>query len=449
MVLQELKTTFRLAIPLMAGQIGHMLLGVADTVMLGRLGATELAASSFAHIIIWVPIVTSLGLMAAVSMRVSQARGAGTPEPAAEALRNGLWLALAAGLAITGGLLALMPWLDRFGQPADVVAAVPAIFLPVALSVLPALLTMPLKNFADAMERPWPVFWIGLGTVVLNVLLNWIMIFGKWGCPAMGLAGAGWATFAARTIGLIALFAWVATTPAFVGWRPRRWSAAPRWALLSRLLALGSPISLGLLTEVAAFNLAGLMAGWLGTTALAAHQIALTCASFTFMAPLGLATATTVKVGACHGAKDAPRLRAVAIGSLWAGAGLMVVSAVTFLLLGPTIASWFIDDPAVRTLAARLLIIAGLFQIFDGLQVTASGVLRGLNDVRVPALLAFVAYWVLALPLAWFAAFRMGWHAEGIWTGLAVGLAVVAAALVARVFRRLPRAGSSALPTHG
>jgi MATE family multidrug resistance protein len=157
------------------------------------------------------------------------------------------------------------------------------------------------------------------------------------------------------------------------------------------------------------------------------------------MVPLGLSMATTVRVGACHGAKDHGRLRTIAFGSIWAGGVLMAVSAAAFLLFGNAISGWFIDDPAVRTLAARLLVIAGLFQIFDGLQVTASGVLRGLHDVRIPAVLAFIAYWVLALPLAWLAAFHLGWHAEGIWTGLACGLAVAAFALVMRVRRSLPR----------
>ena len=423
----------------MAGQVGHMLMGVADTVMLGRLGATELAASSLVHIIIWVPLVCGIGLLASVSMRVSQARGAHDTDAAAGALHHGLWIAGAFGAAMTAGLLALMPWLHLLGQPADVVAAVPALYVPVALSVLPAMAGMVLKNFADAMERPWPAFWINLGGVLLNVVLNWIMIFGKLGCPALGLAGAGWATFLARTATFAAMLVWVAGAPGFDGWRPGRWLAMPSRRLTARLLALGVPVGLGLLTEVAAFNLAGLMAGWLGTASLAAHQIALTCASFTFMVPLGLSMATTVRVGACHGARDHDRLRAVAIGSIWAGAVVMAVSAAAFLIFGGTISRWFIGDPQVCALAAKLLAIAGLFQVFDGVQVTASGVLRGMHDVRVPAVLAIAAYWVVALPMAWTAAFFLGWGAAGIWTGLALGLAVAAAALVARVRRTLGR----------
>lgn len=430
----------------MAGQVGQMLMGVADTVMLGRLGARELAASSLTHIIIWVPLICGVGLLASVSMRVAQARGAGDTGAAASALHHGLWISLAAGAALVAGLLALMPWLDRFGQPVDVVAAAPSIYVPVALSVLPALAAVVFKNFADAMERPWPGFWINLAGVALNVALNWIMIFGNLGCPALGLAGAGWATFIARAATALALWYWVATSTHFVEWRPVRWTAAPTRPLTARLLALGTPVSLGLFTEVAAFNLAGLMAGWLGTTSLAAHQIALTCASCTFMLPLGLSMATTVRVGASHGARDHAKLRAIAAGSLWAGGLLMTVSAAGFLIFGPVISGWFIDDAAVRALAARLLIIAGLFQIFDGLQVTASGVLRGLHDVRVPALLAFGAYWVVALPLAWTAAFSFGWGAAGIWTGLAVGLAAAAGALVLRVRRSLERLGFNGGP---
>jgi MATE family multidrug resistance protein len=448
MLLRELKSTLLLALPLMAGQVGQMVMGMTDTIMLGRLGPTELAASSFANILVWIPMVFGIGLMVAVSMRVSQARGSNSPDIAAESLRHGLWLGLVAGAALAAGLLALLPWLGHFGQSPEVAAAAPVFYLPVALSVLPALMTMALKNYADAMEQPWVCFWINLGGILLNVLLNWLLIFGKLGCPALGLAGAGWATCAARTATLIALFAWVATAPAFRGWRPLRWAIVPRWAVMTRLLALGTPVSLGLLTEVAAFGTAGLMAGWLGTASLAAHQIALSCASFTFMVPLGLSMATTVRVGACHGAEERARLRAIAIGSLAAGAGLMTLSAAGFLCFGPIIAGWFVSDPGVQSLAARLLVIAGLFQIFDGLQITASGVLRGLNDVRVPALLSFVAYWVLALPLAWVAAFVLGWNAEGIWAGLALGLGAVACALVIRVRRSVgrPRAVTNGPP---
>ena len=437
MVFRELKATLLLAVPLMAGQLGQMLIGLADTIMVGRLGPLELAASSFANIILWVPLVCGMGLMVAVSMRVSQARGAWQPEAAAAAVRHGTWLSLIVGVPTVLSLLALIPWLGHFGQPPDVAAAAPEFFVPVALSVLPALMTMALKNFADAMEQPWPAFWIGLAGIGLNVLLNWIFIFGHLGVPAWGLAGAGWATFAARTATLLVMFAWVATTPAFQGWRPVHWWNRPHGPTLKRLLALGTPVSLGLLTEVGAFSMAGLMAGWLGTTSLAAHQIALTCASVTFMIPLGLSMATTVRIGACHGASDHTRLRHIAIGSLAAGVGIMSLSATGFLALGPTIASWFVTDPAVSGLAARLLIIAGLFQLFDGLQVTASGVLRGMNDVRLPALLAGLAYWVLALPLAWIAAFPLHWKAEGIWVGLAIGLAAVSFALLARIRNRL------------
>ena len=242
MVFRELKATLLLAVPLMAGQLGQMLMGLADTIMLARLGPLELAASSFANIILWVPLVCGMGLMVAVSMRVSQARGAWQPEAAATAVRHGIWLGLIVGVPTVLSLLALIPWLGNFGQPPDVAAAAPEFFVPVALSVLPAVMTMALKNFADAMEQPWPAFWIGLAGIGLNVLLNWIFIFGHLGVPAWGLAGAGWATLAARTATLLVMFAWVATTPAFQGWRPVHWWNRPHGPTLKRLLALGTPV---------------------------------------------------------------------------------------------------------------------------------------------------------------------------------------------------------------
>jgi MATE family multidrug resistance protein len=228
----------------------------------------------------------------------------------------------------------------------------------------------------------------------------------------------------------------VLLTPAFVGWRPARWMVPLAGARLRQLLSLGLPVSFGLVVEVAAFNIGALMTGWIGAASMAAHQIALTCASTTFMIPLGLSMATTVRVGECFGADEKERVRTVAAGALLAALGIMATAAALFFAFRQQIAALFVKDPAVRDLAGRLLIIAGLFQLADGFQVVAGGALRGLNDVRRPALIAVASYWLIALPFGWFAAFHLHWNAEGIWAGLAAGLASAALALGWRLMRK-------------
>jgi MATE family multidrug resistance protein len=421
---------------MMAGQLGQMLHGVADTVMLGAVGVTELAASTFANTLVHPPLIVGLGLLASVSIRVSQARGANTPNVAAETLRLGLALATVGGLALLALLLALVPAFPLFRQPPEVAARAPEFFRPVALSILPVMLSIALKNYSDAMARPWIPFAILLGGVALNILLNWIMIFGNLGCPPLGLAGAAWATLVSRTIACLALASWILRTRAFAGWLPTRWLAPLPLRRARRLLALGLPISFAWLVEVAAFNFGGLMTGWLNAASLAAHQIALTCASTTFMIPLGISMATTVRVGECLGAGEKSRVRTVALSSLLAGLTLMAAAAIILSAFRHHIASWFTQDHAVRHLTARLLLIAALFQLADGFQVVAAGALRGLNDVRRPALIALSSYWLIALPLGWFAAFHLHWHAEGVWTGFAAGLAFAALTLGTRIARK-------------
>ncbi|HEX8312520.1 MAG TPA: MATE family efflux transporter [Chthoniobacteraceae bacterium] len=432
----ECRETITLALPLISGQVSQMLISVVDTVMVGQLGVTELGAATLTNTVLAVPYVLSIGLLSSISVRVSQARGAGRPGDAADALRHGTWLALLFALGVMAMAVAGIPLLSRLGQPPEVVASTPTYLVIVAGSFIPAMLSMAWKNHADALNKPWPAFWILFSGVLLNMFLNWLWIYGRWGFPALGLEGAGWATLAARCATAVAMFVWMTRSTAVRLWMPSRWWTRTTTASFATLLAIGFPASLQLLTEVSAFACASLLIGTLGAVPLAAHQVAITCAATTFMVPLGVAMAITVRVGEIVGAHEYARLRRVLASGWLYALVFMALSMTVFLLCGEWIARQFVTDPGVVKIAAGLLIVAGFFQLVDGLQVVCAGALRGINDVRVPAWVALLAYWGLALPGGAYLGLSAGWGAAGVWIGLAGGLTVAAAALTVRAWRR-------------
>lgn len=435
-LLAESRTTIRLAVPLIIGQLGQMLISLSDTLMLGWLGVTPLAACSFANTLIYLPMMFGIGMSMAVSIRVSQARGADDPAAARAALRHGLHITIALGLLTLAGAFALLPFLGLFRQDPRVIAIVPDFLLLVAASMIPAMASMAVKNHADAMNRPWPVFWISIGGVALNILLNWLLIFGKWGAPELGLEGAAVATLIARTAALVGMIVWCRGDAALREWVPIRWLRPPDWAGVKDLLRTGFPASMQLLAEVSAFVAATLIIGNMGEAALASHQVAIQCAATVFMVPLGISMALTVRVGEAFGARNHAAMRPIVVSGWAMGAACMLVSASSFILLNDELAGLFIDDPAVRRVAASLLVVAGAFQFCDSMQIIAAGALRGLDDVKIPAWLALGAYWVVSIPVGWVLAYPAGLGVTGMWWGITLGLTITAVLLGRRIWRK-------------
>jgi multidrug resistance protein, MATE family len=439
-LLHESRITLKLALPLMIGQLSQMLMGVVDTVMVGRLGVQELAALTFVNSLFYVPFIFGIGLLTGISVFTSNSRGANDPAGARGSCRHGLYLSLVLGVVLFALTWGVSLHLDFFKQPADVMQRAKGFFQIIMASIIPALASIALKNHADALNRPWPPFWIFLGGVGLNVVLNWVMIYGNLGCPALGFEGAAWATLISRIAILVAMFWWLKSAKDLHEWVPARWFSALHLRDLGQLLSIGLPASLQMMCEVSAFSSAGLLMGFfeptaLATLALAAHQIAITLAGTAFMIPLGLSMALTVRVGEAKGAGEIKRLRPIAVSGWLLGAGYSLVAAVGFLVCGKWIAAKFIDAPEVIALAASLLVVVGLFQLFDSLQVAAAAMLRGLEDARVPALMGFVSYWVVALPVGTGLAFGCKLGPIGIWWGLAAGLFVAAATLGPRLWK--------------
>jgi MATE family multidrug resistance protein len=297
-------------------------------------------------------------------------------------------------------------------------------FLLIAASLVPTLYFQVQRQYLDAMGRPWVGTSIMLADIALNALLNWMFIWGRLGAPALGLAGSGVATLLARSaaVGFIAL--WLR--------RERTTGGGLEWARFRAMLAMGVPAGGSLLFESGAFAAAALMMGWLGATALAAHQIALSCAALTFMVPLGLSMAASIRISKALGGGRREALRAIGFGVLVLSGLIMLAFAIVFLSAGTLLARGFTADPAVISLAAQLLGVAALFQLFDGTQVVASGALRGLTDVKVPTVITFIAYWLVSLPLGYGLAFHTGLGPRGVWIGLASGLASAAVLLATR-----------------
>jgi MATE family multidrug resistance protein len=434
--LSELRQTLALALPIIGGSVSQILMGLTDSAMVGHVGKVPLAASAFAGSVFSVFFVAGIGLLAPVSVLVARAHGAGRSGECARWLRHGLAVALAMSVCLALLLTRLSTELHRFGQPVEVVAAVNPFFVIIACSLVPTFLFQVLRQFAEALGRPWQPMIILFLSVGLNALLNWIFIFGHFGAPALGLTGSGCSTLLARCVSVLLLWSWLRRQPGIDALLPRLGqSAGLAWPHFREMFHIGVPVAGQLLFEVGAFSSAALLMGWLGTVALAAHQIAVSCASFTFMFPLGLAMAVSIRLSQAVGAGRREALRPIGFGALGLGVAVMGGFALVFAFAGAWIARGFTTDPDVAAVAAQLLFVAAFFQVFDGAQVVGSGALRGLTDVRIPTLITFIAYWLVALPGGYLLGFRFHLGAVGIWIGLAAGLAAAALLLAWRLVR--------------
>lgn len=440
---RELKNTLLLAAPIMAGHVGQMLMGLVDTLMIGRVGVAELAASALANNLFHIFLVFGLGLMTSVSIVVANAFGSQDQSSAGRGLRHGLQLALLAGVVIAAAGSILFPLLSLMGQEPEVVEKGKPYLVFLLLS-LPFIFTqMAAKNFSESVSSPWPAFWTSLIAICANVFLNWVFIFGNLGAPEMGLTGAGLATLLARILALLLLLIWLRYDPFFRPWLPQKWILPFDFGAVSQLFRLGFPMALQILFEVLIFSVTAIVIGILGVVPLAAHQIAITCAATTFMFPLGLGMALTIRVSQTAGAKEWQRLQNICRSTFLFTVFQAVVFAFGYIIFRDDIARFFTTSAEVADLAAALLFLAACFQIVDGLQTTAMGALRGLRDIKLPTLLTFGAYWIISFPLGVYLGFLTPLGAKGFWIAFCVGLGLVAISLMLRLRHLIKHSYSS------
>src|SRR6185503_16365676 len=431
----ELGAMVRLALPIVVVQLGQMLMGVVDTVMVGHVSANAIAAVALGNLYFFGAAIFGMGALMALDPVVAQAVGARDTTAIARGVQRGLILALGLSVVATALLLPARPVLGLLRQPAGV-ADVAATYARVEIvGILPFYLFGALRQSLQAIKRVAPIVGAIVAGNLTNVGLNYLWIYGNLGFPAGGAIGSAWATSVSRWVMLALLLA--------VAWRSLRPQLIPlrrealAWEPLRRMVVLGAPIGIQYELEYGVFAVVGIMMGWMGMEQLAGHQVALNLASLAFMVPLGVSAAAAVLVGHAVGRGDIAEARRAAAAGLVAGVGFMSASALVMLLLPMSLARIYTTDAGVAALAASLIPIAGVFQVFDGIQVVSIGILRGVADTRAPMVVNVLGFWLVGLPVSAALGFGAGGGPRGLWWGLTVGLMLVALILVWRVRRRL------------
>jgi MATE family multidrug resistance protein len=434
---QHIRATLAIGGPLIGGQLALTLISLTDTVMMGWYGVEELAAvtlgASFFHVI----VILGMGFALAVMPMVAAASSNGDSVQVRRVTRMGLWLGLAFGV-----LSLPMFWFSgaillSLGQEPSV-AADGQLYLRIAgLGIVPAVLALVLRSHLSALERPRVVLWAWLGGAALNGAMNWVLIFGNLGAPELGIAGAAIASVGTHVLILLilAIFAARARGLADYALFERFWRSD--WAVFFDVFRLGWPISLTLLAESGLFVGTTIMMGWIGTTELAASGIALQIISVTFMVHIGLSSAATVRAGLAWGKGDRENLRLAAVAALSLSAAMVAFTIALLIGFREGLVGLFVGPgdplrPAIVALGAQLLIVAAIFQLADAAQVMALGLLRGVQDTRIPMIYAVVSYWLVGMPCAYVLGFTLGWGATGIWWGLVVGLMLAGGLMIWR-----------------
>jgi multidrug resistance protein, MATE family len=434
---QEIRSLMRLALPIVTVQVGLMMMGVVDTLMVGRVSAAALAAVALGNIYFFSVAIFGMGVLFALDPVISQAVGARDDTAIARGVQRGLVLALVLAALALIPLLAVEPLIVFLAQPADVVPMAAGYVHAATPGILAFFAFVVLRQTLQAMDRVRPIVAAIVLANLVNVALNWTLVFGRFGFPALGPVGTGWASTISRwtmLVGLI-LFTLSRLGPYL---RPAGREVL-RLRPLGRMLRIGLPVGAQLELEVGAFAAVALVMGWIGTAEMAGHQVAINLASLTFMVPLGMAQAASVRVGQAVGRAEPGGARRSSLTALVSGGAFMAVMAVIFLAFPGPLTALYTSEPEVVLIAVALIPVAGVFQVFDGLQVVSAGVLRGIGDTAIPFLANLVAFWAIGMPIGLYLCFRTPAGPVGLWWGLVAALAAVAGFLVARVRVRMRR----------
>lgn len=431
----------------MLGQLGHVMVGFVDNLMVGQLGAAPLAAISLGNSLVFIALSLGIGFSFAITPLIAEADGSGDLDKGRSYFHHGVILCAATGIILFLMLLLAKPILYHLDQPPEVVdLAIPYLEI-VALSMIPLMIFQAYKQFADGLSQTKYSMYATLIANVVNIVFNYLLIYGIWIFPRLELEGAAWGTLISRFF--MVWFIWEILRrkdkfKAYFVWSKKE---LLNTAIFKRLLALGFPTALQMFFEVAIFTGTIILAGTLGTNAQAANQIALNLASMTFMIAVGLGVTATIRVGNQKGLKNYSNLRRIAYSTFLLVFVIEAIFAIGFILMKNWLPTIYIDDVEVIVLAAQLLIIAALFQLSDGLQVVILGALRGLQDVKIPTLICFIAYWIIGFPISIYFGREDQMGSMGIWLGLLAGLTASAVLLHYRfnyLSKKLIRIGKKA-----
>ena len=448
------KRNLKVAFPVMLTQLGAALVGLADSIMVGHYGTTDLAAVSFSNALFFTVMVFSMGALMGVTPLVGNVRGRlekliqqGTTEEEIAHKHEQITSYLANGLVFTGLMcilsLALLvpciPYLDAFGQEPEVIASARPYYILIVLSIVPFLLFSFSKQFLEGLGNTLVAMLITLGCNLLNILFNWVFIFGHWGFEPMGAEGAGWATLIARSLMPVCFFVAMCVK---ADWR--QYIVSLKGRLITRreiehLISIGTPIGLQSFAEAFLFTASFVIIGWISKEALAAHHIANQMADLTFMLALGIGSATTIRVSFQLGKGDIQAVKMASRASVHLCLLMNTIGAAIMIFGRNIIPYIFTEDQEVIPIASSLLIIAGTFQYADGLQCIGAAMLRGIQDVRAPMRIALFSYIGIALPLGLALTFPVGWGAQGMWIAFVIALAIPAVLFHIRFHKQLKR----------
>ncbi|MBE0572262.1 MAG: MATE family efflux transporter [Ignavibacteriaceae bacterium] len=429
---RHIASTFRLAYPVIIGQLGIIMMGVVDSLMVGKLGAAPLAAASLGNGMAFIIMIVGIGVSYAVTPLVAISVGAGKMEDCGVYFRQSLLVNSVFSIIIAIIIYFTADLIQYLDQPEDVQIQATWYMKILGLSAVPLLLFQSYKQFIEGLSVMRPAMIITLIANLVNVFANWVLIFGNLGFPALELNGAGWATFASRIFMALALMGFVMNNKFFKKYDVSFHYKSVNWLVIKKILSLGLPSGFQYFFEVGAFAFAVVMVGWLGTAQLAAHQIALNLASISFMAVLGISAAGSIRVGNAVGMKDIAETRRAGFTASLLGASIMLCAGVVFILGRNFLPTLYVSDEVVISYASSLLVIAALFQLSDGTQAVGIGILRGLTDVKIPTAITFIAYWIVGLPVGYLLGFNFEMGVQGVWIGLLLGLTTSAVLLTLR-----------------
>lgn len=440
-----------LGLPLVGGHLARMAIGISDTVMVGRYGVDALAALVLATSVMFVLTMMGAGYGIGIMGLLSSAHARNDTVEVRRVTRMALWLSSIHAIIVIPILWFAKPILLNLGQDSTV-AQLSQDYLRIAgFGVGLLLWAMTLNSYLAAMERTQVVLWLTLAGLPLNVVLNWMFIFGNWGAPELGVQGAAIASVTTQALIFFAILAYALWLPETrpIALLQRLWRAD--WPAFRQVFRLGLPVGMTLVAEIGMFVGSNVMMGWFGAVALAAHGIALQIAGITFMFQLGISNAATVRAGRAQGRGDSQMLWDGAVTVIWIAAIFGLLTSALFIFFPQPLVALYLDpanpaSPDILTLATALMFWAALFQLADALQVQGLGLLRGVQDTRVPMWLAGFSYWVVGLPAGYILAFPLGMGPEGLWAGLLIGLLLAAALMLHRFFNRLSQGDWTPMP---
>jgi len=429
---EHIRQTIILALPISIGQLGHIMMGVIDSIMVGRIGSVPLAAASLVNGLFFLILVLGIGMSYAITPLVAISKGGKNCSGCGIILNQAMIVNIVFSILLSLVIFFSADLIYYFNQPEDVAVLAVSYLKILSLSVLPFMLFQTLRQFLEGLSQPRLPMIIAIAANFTNAFFNWVLIYGNLGFNAMGLDGAGYATTMTRTLMALAMILYLVKATHLKDYNPHFNIREIDTGIIKKIIRIGLPSGFTYFFEVAAFSFAAIMIGWLGSVPLAAHQIGINLASVSYMIILGISAAGTIRVGNAVGEKNITETRRAGFSALALSTTFMFTSGVMFIIFRRLLPQIYINEIEVIDLAANILIVAALFQMSDGIQATGAGILRGLTDVKIPMLIIFISYWLLGIPIAYILGFYFQYGTIGIWVGLLIGLTMVALLLTIR-----------------